>query len=167
MDQLLQAPSSTFWLLAGAALAGTLVLVAVVRRARRAGGERSSGDGPEPGGLPRAPRGLEPLAAAPGDELADAVRRSGAPQERYYVAQLPSGDAIALGHTPRHPWVDVFVRRRRSSDPEGIPTGPYEVFSYSLAEGRWSYGAAPPVRREVEAIIREAFLDRLAPDGRV
>lgn len=164
MEQLVESLPGTLWIVAVAAALGLLVLVLVLRLRRRAS---SSEEIFRPPGLPRAPRGLEPLDPAGKDEVSSAVRRSGAAQDRYFVAELPSGEPIAMGHTRRQPWVDVFVRRRRPGDPDGIHTGPYEVFTFSLSEERWSYGAAPPARREVEAVIREAFADFLTAERRL
>lgn len=153
---LLQAPGIQPWLVAGAILVVLILVLVFVLRSRPAEPE-------SPPGLPRSPEGWEPLGGdEEDDELLEAVRRSGEPRARYYRAELPSGQPVALGHTPRYPWVDVFVRRRRRDDPEGIHTGPYEIYSYHLRQQRWSYGAIPPSRKELEGLIREGFADYLA-----
>lgn len=143
------------WLVAAAALVVLTVLLVLLFRSLPA-------EPSDPAGLPRSPEGWEPLRSEGNDELVRAVRRSGEPQARYYQGELPSGQTVALGHTPRHPWVDVFVRRRLRDDPEGIHTGPYEVYSYHLREERWSYGAVPPSRKELESLVQEGFAGYLA-----
>lgn len=160
MGQILQPVSGSAWILVALVALGLLVLLLAVRALV------SVGEVSESAGLPEAPEGLERLSRHDDSELFDAIRSAGARQERYYVTELSTGEPIALGHTPRQPWVDVVVRRRRAGDPEGIHTGPYEVFSFSLSEERWSYGALPPVHREVEEIVRGAFRHYLLSTGR-
>lgn len=152
---LLQDPAAQSWIAAGAILVALILFLVVFLRSRPSAAE-------SPPGLPRSPEGWEPLGDAEVEELLEAVRRSGEPRTRYYRAELSSGQLVALGHTPRYPWVDVFVRRRRRDDPEGIHTGPYEIHSYHLREERWSYGAVPPGRKELEGLIREGFAEYLA-----
>ncbi len=152
---LFQEPSTQMWTLVGIALVVVLLVVYSLRR-------RRSGEEPAPPGLPEAPEGWEPLETEGDSELARAVSRSGAPRARYFRAELPSGQPMALGHTPRYPWVDVFVRRRMSSDPEEAHTGPYEIYSYNLREERWSYGAVPPDAKEIARVVRDGFADYMA-----
>ena len=145
------------WATAALLLLGLVLLVS---------GRTKGAEPTNPAGLPRAPEGWEPLRTDDEDELVQAVRRSGESRARYFRAELPSGQPVALGHSPRNPWVDVFVRRRQRADPPDIETGPYETYSYHLRDERWSYGAVPSAGKELERLIRQGFEEYLSEAGR-
>jgi hypothetical protein len=90
-------------------------------------------------------------------ELEDAIRAQYRKKQAYYRLHLASGQPFAVGHSPGDDWLDVIARKRRKGEKGGEYAGPYGDYGYSVVEGRWSYGEAPPGATEVREAMAGAF----------
>ena len=64
---------------------------------------------------------------------------------------------FVLAWIPRQEWIDVYGRKRKPGDKDGVYTGDLERFGFSLKEWRWSYGDGPPGASLIKPEIKKLF----------
>lgn len=54
-------------------------------------------------------------------------------------------------------WIDVFARKRKPGEKNGLYTGDYERFGFNKSEKRWSYADGPDGASEIKPILIRKF----------
>ena len=98
-----------------------------------------------------------PMSFEARDELVTAIAGRSSRKSTHYRFELEDGELVAVGHTPKDPWLDVYVRREESYVARAPQRGPYEVYGFSLNERRWSYGVVPVRAGHLTALIERGF----------
>jgi len=88
-----------------------------------------------------------------GEDAPELVRRSTKPNRA--VRAMASGQLVYFGCSAATPWVDVYARKRRAGEREGLYTGDYECFGFHMTKNRWSYGEGPPGAREIRTMMEQ------------
>lgn len=91
------------------------------------------------------------------DELAWALAKAGRPPGEIHIFETVTGTRYLLHREKGADWVNVFTRTRRKGEKDGLYSGPYGEFGYSISGKRWSYGSGPPGAKEIKERLQNLF----------
>jgi len=86
------------------------------------------------------------------------------PTVYHFRGSLRSGQLVYFGCSPGIEWVNAYARKRLTGDRDGLFTGPYMHFGFSIDRGNWSYGEGAPgageIRDFIYAMVRRGMAAR-------
>ena len=85
----------------------------------------------------------------------------------YVRGKLSSGQPVLIGYSCDDSWLDVYARKRRKGDRDGVYTGNYDCFGFNIERNGWSFGDGPPGAREIRSMLKNLTASEAyrAPSG--
>jgi len=89
------------------------------------------------------------------DDLTQVVLDSITIGPKMTINYMSSGEIVAFCHGEQGTsWIDIYARKRRKGDKDGVYTGKYENYGFNSKDYRWRTGIVPAGAMEIRDMVK-------------